>query len=1269
MSKAAKTAESEGKTVVKTERTVSLSSKSDRYRGVIPQLEKRDGRIVEFDFAKIVSAVYKAMQAAEEGDLEDATLVAHQVAGELARFSKKYKNFLPTVEGIQDSVEKHLMLNDFVKTAKGYILYRDKRAQLRATQVEIPEQVRRLAEESKKYFRDNPLGEFVYLRTYAKWMPEEGRRETWIETVDRYVAFMRENLGAKLSETEYAELREAILKQEVMPSMRLMQFAGDAVRRCNVAAYNCSYIAPSKIADFAEIMYVSMCGTGVGYSVESQNVQALPQIAYQTGDALAAHVVEDSKEGWCDALTLGLKTWYAGNDIGFDFSKVRPAGARLKVMGGKASGPEPLRSLLQFARERVLARQGRRLRNIDAHDIICKIGECVVAGGVRRSAMISLSDLDDDQVRDAKKGQFYTTDPHRSIANNSAVYMEKPTNTEFMDEWVALMKSGSGERGIFNRGGLIAQLPERRKKFWEETGYIKNGRVVGPAGTNPCVTGDTLVYVADGRGNVPIERLAEEGKDVPVFCLDARGDIAVRTMRNPRRTGAGVDVYMVTLDDGSTIRATANHKFRLKSGEYREVRDLAHGDSLHIATRFEASIKDLFPDANARSQEYWWVNNGRARNTGEHRQIAAFHYDTMISRGFVVHHKDRDAKNNRPENLEIMSKEAHDAHHAALMQGDANPMRRARVEWDEARWAEYRAKHSENNRGAENARFSGLSHEELREHAQKLTKLLGRRFSNADWVAYAKERGVPQAFSKWRQDHLGGVSGLAKWAAFTEGIEHVDADPRVVKSYEKYTAEGYDCEIENGALVIRKQCEVCGIAFTTSISSREHGVCGIACGVRRAWATPEFRARALSGIRSAHDRHRASLAEQQAKVYSDLQFTLGRAPQKNEWHAACKKAAVSAEISRTSSPFREYAALAEHASMYNHKVLSVEWCGLADVYNGTVDEFHNFFVGGFASLTRAGKRKMAYVNNLQCGEIILKSKQFCNLTEVVARASDTKESLVRKARLATILGTYQSTLTKLNYLSREWTENCERERLLGVSITGQWDCPAVRDADALEAMRKETLATNKKYAKKFGVQTSNAITCVKPSGTVSQTIGVASGMHPRHSPYYIRRIRISATDSLFKLLRDQGVPSFPEVGQSQEDANTFVFEFPVKSPDNAVTKDNLSALDQLAHWKLVKMSYTEHNPSVTVSVGEDEWIQVANWLYNNWDNVGGLSFLPRDNHVYRLAPYEAISRERYEELAQNFAHIDYGKLYAYERQDETEMKRELSCVGNTCEIV
>jgi len=768
------------------------SAKSDtgKYNKFVPNVRKRNGKIVPFDFTKIEKAIGKAMAASGEGSPEEATMVAYRVVSDLVRTARKHKDFIPSVEGTQDEVERQLILSDYVNTAKSYIIYRAERSKLRYEEgVQVPEHVKKLVADSKKYFKNNPLGEFVYLRSYARWVKDEGRRETWIETVDRYVNFMRENLGKKLTDAEYSEVREGILNQEVMPSMRLMQFAGDAARRCNVCAYNCSFIAPTKINDFAEIMYLSMCGTGVGYSVESQNIQQLPQIKKQVGETLKTHVVVDSKEGWCDALTLGLKTWYDGKDIKFDLSQLRPAGARLKTMGGKSSGPEPLRSLLVFARERIKERQGRRLRNIDAHDIICKIGECVVAGGVRRSAMISLSDLDDDAVRDAKKGQFYLTDPHRSIANNSAVYEERPSNEQFMEEWTSLMKSGTGERGIFNRGNLVETLPERR------------------------------------------------------------------------------------------------------------------------------------------------------------------------------------------------------------------------------------------------------------------VELLRKKYKNIEWAG----------------------------------------------------------EIGN----------------------------------------------------------------------------LGTNP---------------------------------------------------------------------------------------CGEIILQSKQFCNLSEVICRKGDDEKTLLRKARLATILGTYQSSLTKFGYLSKDWTDNCEAERLLGVSLTGQWDCDTVRKPEVLRKLKAEVNKQNIKYSKKFGIPQSSATTCVKPSGTVSQTFDCASGMHPRNSEYYIRRIRISATDSLFKLLKDQGVPYHPEVGQTLESANTYVFEFPVKAPKGAILKDDISAIDQLEHWKDVKLNYTEHNPSVTISIGNDEWIKVANWVYENWDIVGGLSFLPRSEHVYQLAPYEAIDKETYERLYKTVENVDYSKLLTYEQRDETDVKRELACAGGVCEI-
>lgn len=741
-------------------------------------VRKRDGRLVPFDQNRIVNAIERALRVTGEGDVKkDPEKVANGVLRVLEkRFDAQH---VPHIEEIQDVVEEALIAHDLPKTAKSYILYRSKRAEVRDQQKFIPEHVKHLAEESKKYFR-NELAEFIYYRTYSRWVETENRRETWIETVNRFMDFMHENLGKKLTDEEYAEVREAILNHEAMPSMRLMWSAGDAARKTNIAGYNCSFIAPMELGDFAEIMYILMCGTGVGFSVESHTAQQLPMIKRQSGKHMGTHTVDDSKEGWADALTLGLKTWYKGRDIDFDYSELRPAGARLKTMGGRSSGPEPLKALLEFTRERVLGRQGKRLRNIDVHDIVCKIGDVVVAGGVRRSALISLSDLDDEEMRGSKQGQFYLTEPQRALANNSAVYHDRPTAKEFLEEWHALVKSGTGERGIFNRGGLENQVPERRWK--------KMDKHVETTGTNPC------------------------------------------------------------------------------------------------------------------------------------------------------------------------------------------------------------------------------------------------------------------------------------------------------------------------------------------------------------------------------------------------------------------------------------------------------------------------------------------------GEIILRNKQFCNLSEVVARAEDTEETLLRKARIAAILGTYQSTLTDFPYIARDWKRNCEEERLLGVSVTGQWDSPEARREEILAKMRDVAVETNQEYAKRFGVNPSASVTCVKPSGTVSQLVDAASGMHARHAPYYIRRVRIAATDPLFHMLKEQKFPYHPEVGQQEATASTYVLEFPVKAPESSVHKDDLSAIDQLNHWKSVKQNFTEHNPSVTVSVGEDEWIETAHWLYKNWDMIGGLSFLPRADHVYQMAPYEEITEEQYHAHAARMPKVDFAQILLYEQEDNTQGAKELACVAGVCEV-
>jgi ribonucleoside-triphosphate reductase (thioredoxin) len=630
---------------------------------------------------------------------------------------------------------------------------------------------------SKTAFQ-GPLSEFIFNRTYAKWRPEDNRRETWSETVFRYMDFMQENLGNQLTHKEYNEVWSAIHDMQVMPSMRLLWSAGAAARVNNVAAYNCAFIVPEAIDDFAEIMYLSMSGTGVGYSVENAALSNLPMVSRTQATYTFDFVIADSREGWCDALKFGMHMWFIGNEVNYDYSQLRPAGARLKTMGGQSSGPEPLRRCLEFTREVINSRRGQRLTTLNVHDIICKIGEVVMAGGVRRSAFLSLSELRDTLMRDCKAGQFYLTEGQRSMANNSAIYDAKPAATEFIEEWLALIKSGSGERGVFNRGDIMTQVPERRRP------YLVDSLV----GCNPCA------------------------------------------------------------------------------------------------------------------------------------------------------------------------------------------------------------------------------------------------------------------------------------------------------------------------------------------------------------------------------------------------------------------------------------------------------------------------------------------------EIILRTKQFCNLSEIVARPTDTLDSLLRKARVAAILGTYQSSLTNFEYISPKWKENCEQERLLGVSITGILDCALLKFPMALESIREEVVRVNTEYAQRFGISPSTATTAVKPSGTVSLLVNSSSGIHPRFAPFYIRRVRINSTDPLFKLMKAQGMPYKPEVGQDEETANTYVLEFPVAAPKDSVFAKDMTWHDQLESWLLLKKWYTEHNPSCTVYVGEDEWVPVAAWVYEHWEQIGGISFLPRTGHVYQLAPYEEITEAEYHTMLASMPKIDYTQLLHYEQEDCTVGSKELACMGGSCEL-
>lgn len=626
--------------------------------------------------------------------------------------------------------------------------------------------------------------QFIHLSRYSRWCEENGRRETWEETVDRYFNFFEDHLNKNhsysIDSKTKSELKQAIINLEIMPSMRALMTAGEALRRDNTAGYNCSYVAVKRVRAFDEILYILMCGTGVGFSVERQYVEKLPSVAESFYNSDTVIMVQDSKAGWAKAFKELISLLISGQIPQWNLSKIRPAGARLKTFGGRASGPEPLDDLFKFTVDTFKKAAGRKLTSIECHDIICKIAEIVVVGGVRRSALISLSNLTDERMRDAKSGAWWNDNPQRALANNSVAYKERPEIGTFMDEWNSLYRSKSGERGIFNRDAAkktVAKLGDRRDASYD-------------FGTNPC------------------------------------------------------------------------------------------------------------------------------------------------------------------------------------------------------------------------------------------------------------------------------------------------------------------------------------------------------------------------------------------------------------------------------------------------------------------------------------------------SEIILRDCQFCNLTEVIVRPSDTIETLKTKVRLATILGTWQASLLHFPYLSSEWKKNCEEEALLGVSLTGILDNKLMYDnsdlPNLLSDLKQVAVKENADWSKVIGINAAAAITCIKPSGTVSQLTDSASGIHPRHNHYYIRTVRADKKDPLCKMMMDMGFPHEPCVMKPD---HTMVFSFPMKA-EGSITRNDMTAIEHLNLWLTYQRYWCEHKPSITITVKEHEWMEVGAWVYKHFDEISGISFLPHSDHSYKQAPYQDCTKDQYNALlAKMPKNFDWSELKNYEKEDKTVGTQTFACSGDKCELV
>jgi ribonucleotide reductase alpha subunit len=876
--------------------------------------------------------------------------------------------------------------------------------------------------------------------------------------------------------------------------------------------------------------------------------------------------VPDSIEGIFDNLKAMALIQKSGGGTGFAFSELRHQGAEVISTGKDASGPVSFMKVFNAATD------------------------SIKQGGVRRGANMGVLKVDHPDIfhfmsckkeLDAENRALWNrmSDTGRYTPEELAHIKQELLQTQInnfnisigvTDAFMTAVKTDADFDLLDPRTKAVVRTV-RAREIWDAIveGAWQNGEPgvlfldhpgvnplpgLGPIqATNPCLTGDTLVAVADGRGHVRIDELAASGKDVSVFCYDDGGRIVVRTMRHPRKTGDKLPVFRVTLDDGSVIRATENHRFRLRDGSYREVRELTAGDSLMILTKFQAPIVDVLHNAKTKSkQNYWWMTLGKGRVRAEHR-IIADHFLGEVPRGSVVYHRDRDSENNSPENLEIMTKAARDAHHAA-------------------------------------------SHEAIREGALDLTRALGRRFSATEWSAFAEKRGLPEQFSGWRSENLnGGILGLAKWAAEQVGIGQLaNVDPRVVRHFDEALALGYDPVIVGGVLFVTKNCDVCATEFIAPYTYREVSRCSRACNISVLNRDPEINRRRHANREETLQSLREALREKQLDVYTSLRAELGGSVLKRDWALACKERGVSPEISRESSPFRKYAELQDAASTFNHRVVNVEPDALEDVYNGTVDEFHNFFVGGFEGRDRKNRSKYIYLNNANCGEQFLHGFDSCNLGSInVGHFYDAEAKSVDWERLgsttALAIRFLDNVIDANIYPVDEIRDMVTNNRRVGLGIMGYADLliqmqiaygspEAIAFADKLmEFIQLRAQETSEVLARERGdfpnkhlsiwagearPRRNAALLSVAPTGTISMIAGCSFGCEPYFGLAYTKHVMKDSEGRPQHLY--YVIPLFEEIAK---DEGFFSDELLGKIEENRGSAQGIAAIP--ARWQAV----------------------------------------------------------------------------------------------------
>lgn len=1327
----------------------------------------------------------------------------------------------------------------------------------------------------------NEASEFIYVRTYSRWLPEKGRRETWEETVDRYIDFIKEERGDLIPKKVLEKAREGILSFKVMPSMRALWGAGPPARRDNTVFYNCSAQVINSVEAFAECLYILMCGAGYGFSVEKEHVDQLPEVpSFGHLSPEGELVVEDSKEGWADSVKYLMKALYRGHDLEMDYSQLRSKGARLHTMGGRSSGPAPLVALHAFIRDTFQKAQGRKLKPIECHDILNQVAEIVVSGGVRRclpsGSMIFtrqglkkietikpgdriLSRNGDVTVLDSWStgvkpmitiktvmGDFKSSSDHRWAVLDSLTGVVKwvpahhlktndqmviiPCEVEgqktFLPEykytrpkhsttcrdifipdldagsaWLIGQLHGDGyvcfnpfrKKGDYSSHVTIAcsdNMPEQHKKVIEQLErfnvFISERKKTGEKCSKPRVSSHQLAdyffnnfkkpneslnvpdcilkglkdirsaFVAglfDADGCITNTKASHTCSSVVVAnsiyieylyqirsLLASLGIFAKVTQSRPAREnwkalykltlmrevdlvkfGELIGKYSVRWNKDSYKINWGTQKDQysfsvspelLKKSEYKSLFSGSYSNAINVSWRkFTQAVGKNFDYIPLKVLEIGYAGDEKPTYdlevTGDH---------SFIVDGVLTHNSSQISLSDLDDEEMANAKTGNYPMRRAMSNNSAVYTSKPSAVDFLKEWS-ILASSGTGERGIFN--LCGAREKAPKRRNSELIKVSNPCCVHGDTIIDTTNgpTRIKDMISKPTWIVLDDKAYYAPHGAWKVGEKSI---------FLLETKEGYQVKATkdhkfyvNGEWVeLQNISEGDSISLTPNTTSWD-GEGTFSEGYRLGYSglkqdlstlevdkSRDFFLGFLKGIFDAS----GTLIGAELPNGPSLSLTkystspggldLLRLVQRMLLRLGIFSRVVKGKEDRDFNPVYELVCGGIDVKLFRE---IVEWnlksggkreffatvdtktlIGHDDVYDIHVDDIHAFSANGLRAHN--------------C-EIMLRDKGFCNLTEVVIRPEDDLDDLLEKVETATWLGVIQSTFTHFPYLSKEWTENAEDERLLGVSLTGQMDHLQVLTADALKAMKSRAIKVARKASKKMGINMPASITCVKPSGTVSQLTNASPGIHARYSPYYIRRYRISSTDPLFNLLVSQGFPVSPENGQRKKDWNaaqrayekgeafenlctifrpgekwskdkvyTWVVSFPVESPKTAVTRNDLDAIQQLEFYKKVQKNWCEHNVSSTIYVKDDEWFEVGAWVYQNWPIINGISFLPWDGGRYEQAPYEEISKKEYEEMAKSLPKIDYSQLSYFENEDNTQGAKELACSGDKCDV-